>query len=124
MATIQMTPPVTAHGTITTNAAGPGAGQGAKQAIRQTTLAGAMASGDVLVGPRLQGGAIITDAYKVNGAAGNLGTPSNPTAFNTRPFAPYVVPPGGEVVQLVATASGGAANDVVSMVVTHVPRNT
>lgn len=120
MATYQMIPPAG----VTTNKAGPGPGQGAKITIRQLTLTAALASGDVLVGPRLQGGAIIVNAYKVNGPAGNLGTQSSASAFATTPFTPYVVPAGGENVQVVTTAAGGAANDIVSIVVHYVPLNT
>lgn len=119
MATITMTPPAG----VTTNMAGIGDGQGPKRVIRQTTLTGALAIGDKLVGPKVQAGAIITAVYKVNGPAGNLGTDSNATAFATSPFTPYVVP-ANEYVNFVATAAGGAANDVVSIVVDYLPRNT
>lgn len=119
MTTYQLQPPAG----LTTNKAGPGPGQSPKTVIRQMTLTAALASGDILVGPAVQGGAIITNAYKVNGPAGNLGTPSSASAFATTPFTPYVVPDGGENVQLVATAAGGAANDVVSIVVHYLPKN-
>lgn len=119
MATITMTPPVG----VTTNMAGVGDGQGPKRVIRQTTLTGALAIGDKLVGPKVQAGAIITAAYRVNGPAGNLGTDSAANAFGTSPFTPYVVAKN-ENVNYVATAAGGNAGDVVSIVVDYLPRNT
>lgn len=119
MATIQMTPPLG----ITSNMAGPGPGQGAKTVIRQFTLTAALASGDVLVGPEVQRGAIIYRVTRIGGPAGNIGTTSSASAFNTAPFTPYVVPQR-ERVQYVTTAAGGAANDVVTLLVEYVPLNT
>lgn len=118
MATINATP---LQG-FTTNMGGVGDGQTIKRVIRQVTLTAAMASGDIIKGPKVQAGSVITAAYKVNGAAGNIGTDSNPTAFNTAPFTPYVVQ-NNEYVNLVATAAGGNVGDVVSLVVDYIPRN-
>lgn len=117
MATINMTPP---EG-ITTQMAGVGDGQSHKKAIRQFTLTAALGAGDILVGPRVQRGAIITDAYVVGNSGGTVGTPTKPN-FGTRPFAPYVLTKN-ENVQLTAGA-GGTANDVVFLVVEYLPRNT
>jgi hypothetical protein len=119
MATLTMTPPVG----ITGQMAGIGDGQGPKTAIRQVTLTGALAAGDVLKGPKIQSGAIIVRVTRIGGPAGNLGTDSAPTAFNAAPFTPYVVPKN-EQVNFVATAAGGVANDVISLVVDYLPRNT
>lgn len=119
MATIQLKPPAG----VTTNKAGPGPGQGSKAVIRQITLTAEVASGDVLIGPGMQVGAIIYRVTKIGGPEGNLGTTSNPTAFDTAPFTPYVVP-RGENVQFVATASGGAVGDVVTLIVEHLPLYT
>jgi hypothetical protein len=119
MATLQGQPPVG----VTTNLAGPGPGQSPSVVIRQVTLTAAMAIGDILIGPGVQSGAIIYSVIKVNGPAGNLGTTSNATAFNTTPFTPYVVQ-ARENVQFVATAAGGANGDVVTLIVHYLPRNT
>lgn len=119
MATFNMLPPTG----VTTNKAGPGPGQGSKAVIRQFTLTGALAISDVLVGPAMQRGAIIYRVTRIGGPAGNLGTTSAPTAFNTAPFTPYVVP-NGENVQYVATAAGGTAGDVITLLIEHVPLNT
>lgn len=107
---------------FTTNMGGVGDGQTIKRVIRQVTLTGALAIGDKIVGPKAQKGAVITNAYKVNGPACNIGTDSSASAFNTAPFTPYVVP-NNENVNLVATAAGGNAGDVVSIVVDYIPRN-
>lgn len=119
MATLQGLPPIG----VTTNLAGPGPGQSPSVVIRQVTLTAAMAIGDVILGPDVQSGAIIYAVTKVNGPAGNLGTTSNATAFNTTPFTPYVVQVK-EKVQFVATAAGGANGDVVTLLVHYLPRNT
>ncbi|MEX3972251.1 hypothetical protein [Paraburkholderia caribensis] len=112
----------TAPAGFTTNMGGPGDGQTIKRVIRQYTLLAAMAIGDKIVGPKVQSGAIITNVYKVNGPACNIGTDSSASAFNTVPFTPYVVQ-NNEYVNLVATAAGGNAGDVVSIVVDYIPRN-
>lgn len=119
MATLNLQPPAG----VTTNKAGPGPGQGSKAVIRQITLTGALAIGDILVGPAMQRGAIIYRVTRIGGPAGNLGTTSSASAFNTAPFTPYVVP-NGENVQYVATAAGGVAGDVITILVEHVPLNT
>jgi len=119
MATLQAIPPAG----VTTNMAGPGPGQSPSVVIRQITLTAAMAISDVILGPDVQTGAIIYSVVKVNGPAGNLGTTSNPSAFNTVPFTPYVVTVK-EKVQFVATAAGGAIGDVVTLIVSYLPRNT
>jgi hypothetical protein len=118
MATLNATP----MAGFTSNMGGTGDGQTIKRVIRQITLTGALAIGDKIVGPKVQKGAVITAAYKVNGPASNIGTDSSASAFNTPGFTPYVVP-NNEYVNLVATAAGGAANDVVSIVVDYIPRN-
>lgn len=112
----------TAPAGFTTNMGGPGDGQTIKRVIRQYTLLAAMAIGDKIVGPKVQAGAIITAVYKVNGPACNIGTDSSANAFNAAPFTPYAVP-NNEFVNLVATAAGGAAADVVTIVVDYVPRS-
>jgi hypothetical protein len=119
MATLQGIPPAG----VTTNMAGPGPGQSPSVVIRQVTLTAAMAIGDVILGPDLQTGAIVYSCLKVNGPAGNIGTTSNPSAFNTAPFTPYVVTVK-EKAQFVATAAGGAAGDVVTLITHYLPRNT
>lgn len=119
MATFNLTPPAG----VTTNMAGPGPGQGSKAVIRQYTLTAALAIGDILVGPEVQRGAIIYRVTRIGGPAGNLGTTSSASAFNTAPFTPYVVPQR-ERVQYVATAAGGTAGDLITLLVEHVPLNT
>lgn len=129
--------------TSTEQMPGVGDGQSIKCTASNFTFATAPATNDVIQGPLIQIGSVITDVVVVTtgmGAASSLsvGTPSAGATYfingqsgvsagvirmNAATALPYIVPTN-ERVNLTITAAGATAAGTVSIIVYFLPRNT
>jgi len=120
---------------------GVGDGQSAKVAASSYTWATAPASGDVIQGPLIQAGSVITDVMVVHtgfGASGafSVGHGADPDYFTAaaaatsggvvRSSAATALPlilTANDTVDVAITGTGASASGTVSIIVTFLPRN-